>query len=513
MTRERPRPQAFFIATSKGAVVEGGVLDSFSVGTRALVNDVFGQLYGEAGLVEPLYEPTGLLALLEANTYHARCVKVKAQDVSGNDYQLKPAPDLVATSLVDDLQKQGIKSFLSNQNPSIPELIKRAQQDWDSVGYCALEVVREAYDPSRPPLLLNHIPAHTIRIHQTREKFCQLRNNKRVWFKPFFAPYDINYSTAEKLALGACPPELRATEIIWLINYSSRSDYYGIPDIIPASGAVLGHIYQRDYNIRFFQRYGVPNYAIYITGDYDLGKKVKGEYPIVRTIKRHLTELATNPHAPLVIAIPPRKDSSKVEIKFERLAADAKESQFRLYKEDNLFEVCCAHGVPPYRIGFNVQGSLGGTTAKESTQIYSQSVITPRQLIWQEVFNFLFKVGFGINNWKFWLDSIDNGDEELLLKVATFMFDSAGMTPNELIRAFPKLGLRPSTAVGMDYHYLKGVCIENGEALKAKATPAPFGGGGGSGFQPASSDVAVKEMEEFQNRLLTILEQNKKEGT
>ena len=69
------------------------------------------------------------------------------------------------------------------------------------------------------------------------------------------------------------------------------------------------------------------------------------------------------------------------------MSTDVKEASFRLFRKDNRDEVMIAHGVPGYRIGIIETGSLGGSTARESTEIYKRSVIDPRQVIIEETIN------------------------------------------------------------------------------------------------------------------------------
>jgi len=37
--------------------------------------------------------------------------------------------------------------------------------DYEAVGYAALEMVRENDDPEGKPVLLAHVPVHTLRVH------------------------------------------------------------------------------------------------------------------------------------------------------------------------------------------------------------------------------------------------------------------------------------------------------------------------------------------------------------
>ncbi|MBJ8206526.1 phage portal protein, partial [Bacillus cereus] len=63
------------------------------------------------------------------------------------------------------------------------------------------------------------------------------------------------------------------------------------------------------------------------------------------------------------------------------------------YKQDSAMEICVAHRVPPYRIGWAMTGSLGQTTAKEMNEMYKRSIIEPGQEILEHrLNNQLFRV-------------------------------------------------------------------------------------------------------------------------
>src|SRR5690606_4544021 len=105
-------------------------------------------------------------------------------------------------------------------------------------------------------------------------------------------------------------------------------------------------------------------------------------------------------------------DGQNVKVEFQRLAVDVKEASFRLFRQDNRDEILAAHGVPPYRAGIAETGSLGGSTAVESTEIYKMSVIEPRQSILENLFNrYILRSAFDVTDWRWKLAEIDTRDE------------------------------------------------------------------------------------------------------
>lgn len=439
-SRDPAKPFAY--VTKEGRVIRGDVLNQYAFKSgeesQQLKADRFMGAYERAGLIQPLYNPETLSGITEVNTYHARACHIKARDAAGLGWDLVPKSDQA-----QEAKKEEIEEFLNGQDQPLTAILYRHQFDIEVIGHGGLEVVREGYRPDGRPVVLSHVPGHTLRIHQDEIKFAQKRGNKTRWFKRIGHDADINKNDGTEAEQGTLADENRASELLWNTLYSQRSDYYGVPDIIPALGAVHGDLARRDYNIAFFDNFGVPAYAVFITGDFDQGeinpetKKTELE----ETIEEHFKELAKNPHATLVLAVPTVEGAQggDVKINFEPLAVDVKDASFRLYRKDNRDEVISAHGVPPYRLGIAEEGSLGGSTARESTEIYKASVINPRQEVLEGMINqFIIwpETGFDAPDWSFKFREIDTKDEEHDVDMVQKLFDMGAVTPREVIRIF-----------------------------------------------------------------------------
>ncbi|MDP2364733.1 MAG: phage portal protein, partial [Ignavibacteria bacterium] len=452
----------FCYVTKAGRTFRQEQLDSFAIKTEdsKQIKDRFAKQYGTKGLVEPLYNPEILASLLEVNTYHARCCDVKAKDTAGLGFAL-----LSQVDDPDEEKKKEINDFFTSQRPPTTVLFSRMQKDYESIGYGAMELARVGSAAIGLPKSFHHIPAHTLRIHIDGNKYAQIRGLRTRWFKRINYEKDIDCDTGMEYELGTLPPEKRATEIIWNIDYTTRSDYYGLTCIAPAIGAIYGDLGRRDYNIAFFSNFGVPAYAIFITGDFDPGiedadtKKTELE----TIIGDHLEELIKNPHSTLLLSVPTRiAGEGKVKIEFVPLATDIKEASFRLFRKDNKDEVVIAHGVPSYRIGATETGSLGGSTARESTEIYKRSIIDPRQVIIEDTINqeiIWHKNGFNTKDWKYKLAEIDTTDEAHEKDMIAFLFDHGAITIRGVIRHFAdRFGLEDDPDDPMlDIRFVKGM--------------------------------------------------------
>lgn len=453
----------FAVVTSAGKAVRYDILEQYAVKeeSKQLPPDRFIEKYGEMGLVPPLYNPEALAKLIEINTYHYRCCKTKARDTAGLGWSIKPLGG--KKSSTDSRVYKELDSFFSELPETCSQILDKLMLDYEAVGYAALEMVRENDDPEGKPVLLAHVPVHTLRIHTDSKRFVQIRNGKKRWFKRVEYPYDVHKDTGVISPLKSLPAEDRASEIIWFVNYTPRSDYYGLPDIIPALGAIWGDIARRDYNIAFFDNYGVPAYAIFVSGNFDPGEvDEEGRTEMEKMIEEHFAELAKNPHSTLILSIPTEGREEEVKIEFKALSTEVKEASFRLYRNDNRDEILSAHGMPPYRIGVNETGSLGGSTAIESTEIYKMSVIEPRQEMLEAAINrYIVWGAFKADNWEFKLAEIDTTDEKADLEIIASLFEKGAITPNQIIRHFKdRFGLEEVDHPAMNAHYVNGKAID-----------------------------------------------------
>ncbi|GLB58668.1 phage portal protein [Cytobacillus sp. NCCP-133] len=446
----------FGYVSTKGKFVKSEILEKFSLkeAESKKITDKFASHYGLYGLMEPVISPLFLSTLLYSNTYHYRAVKTKARDTAGTGWELKPKHNGAS-----QVTKKILEDFLTGLNPSPSVVWEQALIDYEAIGQGFIEVIREDYEPNAKVIDLEHIPATYVRFHADKNKICQIVGVESVWFKKFGYEFDVHMATGEEFPLGTLEGEDRANEYISIINYSPDDEYYGRPDVLPALGAVQGDIARRDFNIGFFDNYGVPAYAVFVSGNYTDEADEDGKY-LEDIIREHFEQVNENPHSVLVLGVPTR-NGEKVEITFQPLSTDIKEASFREYRIDNRDEILAAHGVPPYRMGIAETGSLGGSTSVEATEIYKRSVVEPRQSLIEAIMNKIFKEAFNITDWEFKLPDLDIEDLQKDLTIATGLFSMGAMTPNEMIKYFgKKFGITPSSNPAMDWHYIGGQPID-----------------------------------------------------
>lgn len=307
----------------------------------------------------------------------------------------------------------------------------------------------------------------------------QRRANKRVWFQDISSNKMVNRLTGQTMMVGEPGVQSGSMVMTWH-NHHPVSDYYGVTDIIPALGAITGDVSRRDYNISFFDNYGVPAYAVFITGDFDPGEpelldgddpdNPTGPTPLEKAIEEQFAELAQNPHSIMVLSIPTSitddfgGEGGKVEVEIKPLSVDVKEASFRMYRQDNRDEVLSAHGVDPYRVGLAETGSLGGTTAEQASEIYKESVITPRQEAIEALINkWIISGMLGIREWQFKLNELDTTNVMEDLQLLSGLFVVGAVTPRQIAEAFAsRFGIDTSEMdhPALNAHYIGGQPVD-----------------------------------------------------
>lgn len=471
------KADAFIVTTEDGSydVINADVLERYSIkadidedGSKQLKTD--GWEYDDM-LLEPLYDPYKLCELLEINTYHENCVDVVARDSAGISYDLVP----VTGETEDELNKPEVFKFLENIKPNINELLYRMNYDKRATGYGALELIRE--DKSKSiPVSISHISSYTLRRTKDGKRVKQQVGNKTVWFVLYGKNYDdngnlcdVHADTGEFYPYNSLIKEERANKLLWTMEYTTKSKYYGLPKIIGAIQSIAGDLSRSKYNTSFFKNYGVPAFAVMVSGDFvDYDKEPDDpDYDETQTLKykisKQLKEVMKNPHSAVTILVPSEGEEGNVEIELKPLSVETKEASFRLFRKDNRDEIIHAHRVPPYKVGINETGSLGGSNIQEATANYKNDVVMPNRFDDEYIINQIIKNDFGIMDWEFKITEHDSRDYSNDIALMKELFLMACITPRQIIEYIgDRFGLTaPPDNVFLDEYYLNNVPLQN----------------------------------------------------
>jgi len=371
-----------------------------------------------SGLIAPPYEMLNLTRLPLVNTFHSKCINVKATDAVGKGYKIVLKEDMAK----NDTQLNMLKDFIKNApepGRTFGQTIKNWIVDRYTTGNGAIEIAR---DIKKIPSLFVHIPFYTLQVHEDCKRWCHIVNADTVWFKRF--GIEQNYSKKDGEEMGKFDRSESAHELLLLQNYTSLSSYYGIPEAIPAIGAIMGNKYESDYNLQFFQNNAIPRYVIIIRGG-RLDAKLKGK------IKDYFTrEIKKNAHATLFMELPATDiNLPNVEVEFKELDVHEKDSSFRLYRKNMIEEVLVANGVPAYKLGLAIVGTLGGNLGEELIDNYVFGEIEPLQT---EIEDLIYMVTSEFApNYMIKFNDLDIKNEERLAKINTQYVKGSIMSLNE----------------------------------------------------------------------------------
>jgi len=439
-TLATPRKGKVFVYTARGELLPFKKLARHEIKKSSKAIKEEKQYFKDKGLMTPPFDPSTFLDLYESNGYFMRCVDQVAQDAGGLGHMLVPKEgvDLKTDNEAQELKARMERLLLKpNDEDSLVQILKSLITDWGSIGWWTLELVRNSTDQVAE---MYYVPGHTVRVHESGDKYCQVRRvkgqKKYRWFKRFGYEKDVHKDTGEEAKKNGIAEDDRANEMIFYRNFYSRSDYYGTPNILGSVGAVITLIGIRDYNLAFFENYGVPAALVILTGDWEDGSDKKIMEFIDTEIKG--TE---NAHKTMAIQLP--EDGGKLDwVPLETKKTD--EGSFKVYVKMQRDEVLVAYSMPPYKIGIIEEGALGGSSAKESNINYIYSMVYPLQYDLEFLFNGRIlptfykkgKEGEFKALFDFKLKGSDTRDLDAEVKRFEKLFAMGAATPNQVIKHF-----------------------------------------------------------------------------
>lgn len=456
------------------------------------INDPFRQAYREGNAIEPLYDPDKLLQLSEQNAIHAACISARAEDAVGRGWQLRATGRQVDQSLQVEVSDK-----LEELTPDISfsELIFAAVLEETAIGWAVWEFTRSE---DRKISAIYPLPAHTLRATLDRDVFMQLRpgDTQRRYFKRFGCEREIDFTTGKE-DQGTDNP---ATEVLVFRSYNPRSPWYGVPRWISAVPAIAELAAIREYNVSFFSSGGMADRLILT--------KAKTEKPAQKVsdqIKQSFTQAKGRGHTSVFAH---GTEDIDVSVEFLTPNAGTRDGQYREQRREVIQEILMAHGTPPYRIGWAIMGSLGGSAAKEMLQAYHLGRIEPAQVILEDRLNkTLFGPdGIDLKGHRWELLDLDVSQLELDLRQAHEGVTDGYLTPNEAraVVGYPRvdepalntfymgdkrvaIGQEPQgdTATVLPVPAVDGGKPDDGAADQlVPIEPAPDAGGGGAAVHP-----------------------------
>lgn len=234
------------------------------------LEDQFSPYYGQSDdIVEPPYNPLLWASLMEKNTRLSKLIRTYAQNTVGKGYKITPIKPFTKETTEEEKKKiqrqiDLVTPLFKRPNKKMPfmTVVKLAKIDEEATGNGYLEIARNLKNKIKG---LYHVPSHTVRVRRKGLGFVQIRDGKKVYFKPLGADFDIHKEKGTKHKLGSLPFKDRANEMMQWSIYSPRSSYYGIPRYTGAALAIAGNQLAGRRNLAFFKNDATPRLVVTVS--------------------------------------------------------------------------------------------------------------------------------------------------------------------------------------------------------------------------------------------------------
>ena len=339
--------------------------------------------FGFDKTIKPPYSLTTLLDFFEDNTWNNRCIKLKANLVCGQ-YDIISEDE----NQKEDTEYKILKEFIDKPNEDGEDFLDIVNKFWvdiEAMGNGYYEIVRNGLGRLSE---VYHAPAHTMRKASEGKGFWHIRlglAKKAVYFN--------KYGHKDK----------PGNEVIQHKNYFPASKYYGMPDYVPALGAMALDRNATIFNNNFFTNGGMMGMILFLKGielnpeaRQELKNMVQGNYTGVDNAHR--------------MAIIDGLDTD-ADWKIEKVMESIRDMSFSVLKKADRDEILASHSVPHKLIHVAEAGKLG-----ESKDGYNQMKffkifeIDPSQRRHENIWNKLFRDELGVTKWKIKFKELDIRD-------------------------------------------------------------------------------------------------------
>lgn len=398
------------------------------------------------GFKTPEYPLDFLSGLLRINVFHEQCCDVISQSVINHGWDIVPRANLDHEP--NPHEKQVALDFIHKLTREFTTIIQEVIYDYEALGVAGIEIIRDK--TTGLPCDLQRFNVTYSKLHNDNIRIKQEKNGYVSWFIRYGENYDENGVQFDvKSSDGTIGPlgsfgDNTAHEVIWITKYKTDAVNYGSAKITTVLDTLKSEIGRATFNNKFFENYGLPAFAVTISGDFQDYEEEEffedgtrnPNFDIKRTLRynvaRQIKEVIKNPHSAVVLSVPTFNETP-ADIKFTPLSNDIKEASFRLLRQDNKEEICAAHGMSSDLIGTTKTGSLGGNTALADNEGFVERVIQPLQKLIEEIINTILRNEFEIYDWVIRFNQIRKSDKNDEINRIVTLVDNGLLTRYEAI--------------------------------------------------------------------------------
>ncbi len=341
--------------------------------------------YGLFDVVIPPYNLDELATFFDSSFANHAAINAKVANIVGLGYSLDMT-ELVLQALEEassnesmmrarrkvEREKVKLMSWIEGRNDedTFTHVLEKAWTDYEATGNGYLEIGRTVTGEIG---YIGHIPATTIRVRRMRDGYIQIVNQKTVFFKNF----------QDKNTASGITTDPRPNELIHLKKYTPKNSYYGIPDVLSSSMAVVGDQLAARYNIDYFENKAVPRYVVTLKG----AKLTNdSEDKLFRFMQ---SGLKGQNHRTLFIPLPGDSPDNKVEFDMKPIENGVQEGSFEKYHQSNKEDILMSHQVPISKVGGGHGQSIAAALAADRT--FKEQVARPSQRMLEKVLNKIIK--------------------------------------------------------------------------------------------------------------------------
>ncbi len=419
--------------------------------------DPFHSHYANDDLVPPLFDPSALCQMSVTCDIISQCVKAMLVNINGMGWHLEFMPPEenpdAEESVADKSEKRKLQFLFQYPNAQQTWIqlkdLALADQLYTGKGY--LEVVRNLLDEIAE---LHYAQAKTVRMTKpdanptehvqwvrdgadwkkvyrfTRfRRYCQIVNEKKMWFKQFGDPRSLNKFTGKFAEDGArWSFDVEASEFITFGNESPNTPY-GEPPWVSELINIMGSAEAKKINYLYFNDKTIPPYIITVAGG-TLGKTA------VEDLKDFLEKDfkgSDNFHKVLLLEAEPSSAGVVGDEKGPAVKIEVK-PMTQFMQEDALFQNYIKNNAKAVRESFRLPPLLVGSaedyshaSVMESKIVAEQQVFSPERNAHDEEINRTIIADFGTKSYKMRSHGTPLGDDTQVIAALGVMLDVTPM--------------------------------------------------------------------------------------
>lgn len=373
-------------------------------------------------IIAPPFDPEGLAVWPTRSTILPQCLQARANNIAGLGWFLHPtfAGEDVPAGAAEE-QARG-ELFFENASLEMPfsELLQRVQLDQDTIGYGALELLRDArtgvlcgLEHARsmnlrisvaddvPTLIERKILApdgsqwHRVKGWKRLRLYVQIRGSHQVWFREPGDPRAIDVENGEVLGPEADPSNPQHARELLVFGTYNPASVYSLPPWIGTAIAVDNSRSADEVHWHFFKNNAIPPLMIMLYGaslTAESENRFKEQFEGRKGVESFWKAMILNAMPPIKtpqggMMDPAATITPKIEMK-EITAGRATDGMFQEFDKNNRDKVMSACGVPPILIGQSTDYTRA--TAITSMDVAERATFVPaRSLMSDRIQRFL----------------------------------------------------------------------------------------------------------------------------